>query len=490
MSNTIILRFSDFEKDTIPEHIKVINNHKSVWWGWWKKKHEPFDPILSRIKEELPITIGLINRSGETGQPECYYAICQSIALKDTGEAILSPNMEKTPEYYKGSSHPAWFEFSEIIKIELSEFEARFGGIPEGEPTLFSVEITNGKPNLIMIPDDKNSDNISVNGDSILHISDIHLGKEYGFVTSRRKDPIDEVPLEDIISTYISSIENCRIGVVVVSGDITTAGESGLFAQASVFLQNLAKALGIEREHIIIVPGNHDIKLQDIDHPTHNYEHEEPFRFFLQGFYGKDISEIDFIKVFSTPGGWHLSFIGLNSVKPRKAETKEYGYVGSAQYQPLLERLHDVNDGKDRATLAMEKKLNFAILHHHILPANLVCKPEKNRPVSLVLDAGELVQNLQESNVHFVLHGHQHIPFLGSTSRAYIRNTEWAGLTEPLYIIGGGSCGTNRLWDEFRSNSFGIYTPQEGGLDLLVKKFNPSVSPTDHFNLSIPFSVF
>ena len=45
----IILRFRDLvtkENDTIKQHQEIIQQHGSVWWGWWKKGTEKTPCIL------------------------------------------------------------------------------------------------------------------------------------------------------------------------------------------------------------------------------------------------------------------------------------------------------------------------------------------------------------------------------------------------------------------------------------------------------------
>lgn len=330
---------------------------------------------------------------------------------------------------------------------------------------------------------------VQTRGDSILHLSDLHFGADHGFTTAQRDDPIRELPLASIIAERIKSIPDCRIGVVVISGDIITEGNANGYPDANMFLESLLKLLGLPKEHVVIVPGNHDIWLRNIEHPTWDYQPEEPFRLFLRGFHGTLIAEIERLWAFRTPGGWNLSFVGLNSARPRAKETMDYGYVGSDRYEPWLQRMAGTNDGKSLIELAHEKRLNFAVLHHHLLPAGLVCKPEVSRPVSLTLDAGQLVADLQASGIHFALHGHQHVPFVGSTARARPVQNTWTGYEYPLFVIGSGSSGARvgRLWNEMRNNTLGIYTPRQNGFHVRMEEFNQSLKPRTFMELLIPF---
>lgn len=380
-------------------------------------------------------------------------------------------------------------ELSSIDHLPPESFRREFGGIPEGEPTLFAVEETETGISRLILPSVPGLDIVQTTGESILHLSDLHFGGDYGFTTTQRDDPISEPPLESIITDRIRILKDCQIGVVVISGDIITKGDANAFPSAKVFLESLLKSLKLGKEHVVIVPGNHDIWLQDVEHPTREYLPKDPFLSFKRDFYGADISEIECLHAFRTPGGWILSFLGLNSARPRSKETMDYGYVGQDRYARLLSRISEINEGRSLNELSSQKRLNFAVLHHHLIPAALVCKPEMKRPVSLTLDAGQLVADFQASVIHFALHGHQHIPFVGSTARAVTAQNKWTGYEKPLFVIGSGSSGVtrHRLWDEKRNNTFGIYTPQPNGFRVRVEEYNQALKPWTFMDLVIPF---
>lgn len=324
-------------------------------------------------------------------------------------------------------------------------------------------------------------------GESILHLSDLHFGGDHGFVTTTEQSAIPELPLDDIIVERTQSLSGCRIGMVVVSGDFITAGDANNFPYAKAFLERLLIGLGLEKKHVVMVPGNHDIWVQD-DHPTRDYKAAVPYVSFMRDFYGANLTEIERLQAFRAPGNWRLNFLSLNSSRPRTKTTMEYGYVGKDRYELFLRRMRENNAGKNLRDLMHEKVLNFAVLHHHLIPGQLVCKPEIKRPVSLTLDAGELVSELQYSSFHFALHGHQHVPFIGNTSRARSPDGEWREIGFPLTVIGSGSSGakTDRLSAEHPKNTFGIYTPQDNGLRIRMEEYNSTLKPRTFLDLVVP----
>lgn len=82
----------------------------------------------------------------------------------------------------------------------------------------------------------------------ILHISDIHFSK---------KEDVNKWLLQlnvDLKSNLNTSI----IDYLVISGDITNIASGEEFEYALAFIQELIKDFMLQREKIIIVPGNHD----------------------------------------------------------------------------------------------------------------------------------------------------------------------------------------------------------------------------------------
>jgi len=88
---------------------------------------------------------------------------------------------------------------------------------------------------------------------TVLHLSDIH----------RTRD--EPVANEELLHALQADFEQyARDGVptpraVIVSGDLSQGAEPSEYEQAAEFLTQLAKALGLAREAVVVVPGNHDI---------------------------------------------------------------------------------------------------------------------------------------------------------------------------------------------------------------------------------------
>ena len=411
---TIILRFSDAEREgttvsTVAAHDEIIAAQGATWWGWWKKEHEAFRvellEQLAGYSRSRPVRIGLVNRKVTE---RLYFADCTGCAFS-LDNPIPSPDAKLTPGYYAPARFPAWFKLSKIESVSRDDFVREFGEVPSLDATLY--EVTNDSERRVIPSRTWNLNRIEAKGEAILHISDLHFGEGHGFpLTKEVGRGLEVSPLVDVLIRSISDHTRVPIGAVVASGDFVSKGDANSYSDASEFLRELLKRLRLDHQHCIVVPGNHDLWTEKIDHPTRTYGHEKPYRSFAREFYLEDIQDLERITRIALTNNIDLVFVSLNSARIRTDKLKEYGYVSRHRYDELLKYLH-------RSLLADHsgrKTLLFAVLHHHIVSVTRVDVPDGQRPVSLTLDAGELIEGFCKASVGYVLHGHQHVPFVGS----------------------------------------------------------------------------
>lgn len=477
---TIILRFSEYEfpqgeTTTVAEHQRLIDRSGSCWWGWWKKKHEPWpEDALKELQNMTPIEIGLLDRTNR----QFFAAECKRVIFHPAGLRMPSPDIERTPDYYAMSSHPAWFELTRFESLDFESFLERFGAYPEGDPSFFSVISENGGYRLE--PEMPTPRAIDAPGDVILHISDAHFGSYHGFPLVPDSAGFEHATLLERI-VQVVEMHGEKIGVAIVSGDLTSQGETEPFIRDGLrFLRELGGRLGLPRECIVVVPGNHDIWLDEgQEHPTFEYGHEDPYRALMRAFHGADLQEIESLSHFETPGSWKLSVVALNSVRlrDRKSRNYEYGYVGHRSDRWLAEL--GGSEEASAAELYGQKVVNLVVLHHHLLPVEPVSEPTPERPTSLTLDAGKLIDSFSDASIHACLHGHQHLPFLGAVGRARERSDGWVGHMERLFVCGAGSAGARAdvLHPAFPMNSVNLYSPRDTGLSISVYRYNSGLSP-------------
>ena len=490
--HTLVLRYGNAEEPTIERHSEIVDREGYTWWGWWKKTWEPFPKealeFLARTVRDGTLQVGLVSRKEEPF--ELAVARCAGIQYHEDGRNQRSPEDGAfTPEYYRDhpDGFPAWFKFDRLRRVEREEFLGLFGVIPNREPTFYDVKSTRQGPEAFprlewdMSP-------VPSPGRSILHLSDLHFGPDHGYPL-----PGDELlgrasPLSllDVVSRRVKELP-VTIGCVVASGDFTTRGDANYLPAARRFLQELLAALGLSERHLVMVPGNHDMWLVDVEHPTRDYAHENPYRDWVNGIFHADepLVELERVRHYIVPGDRHLVFIELNSVRPRNDALKNYGYVAAHRYRELLEfanrTLRDQGIAAERVFLAVA-------LHHHLIPVLDEMAPTEESPVSVCLDAAAMVRHFQEAGVDAVLHGHQHLPFVAALAHCGGAGDSFP--KHPLYLLGSGSAGvtSTRLCEGSHFNSFSVYTPADEGLLVSVQRYLPSTWPTNDLDRTLPWS--
>jgi calcineurin-like phosphoesterase family protein len=484
MANTAVLRFRDVEAETVEVHREIIDQTGAVWWAWWKKESEDGKiDALSELADACPIDIGLINREKDTR----FIAKCTRIAYSPDGTPLSTPEAARTPAYYRGDAFPAWFLFSSIESVTADQWNRQFGPIPVGEPTLFLIPMNQAAQARAILSKKYSRDPVGIRSPVILHLSDLHFGTDFGFMASRPGGPTQQT-LHEAIVQGLAQMGVPPVGLLVISGDITTRGQNDGFLEAQFFLSRLLPSLELSTEQVVIVPGNHDILLED-PQLTRSYSAEQPFRNFLELVCDLGKLELNRLHWFSLSDGRDIIVLALNSIRLRSDATKEYGYIGRDLYGPLVVEAGELsNEVRDQQGI---RPLSMAVLHHHVLPTPLVEEPEATRPVSLTLDAGQLIEDLQRANVGVILHGHQHIPFVGTTSRACRNQSgEWA-VARPVNVIGGGSCGVKaeRLWNQMRNNCLGVYTVGKDSMNVKMYQYAPGVEFQELLNLNVPLGL-
>jgi predicted MPP superfamily phosphohydrolase len=447
MPETALLRFRDHiaDIDTVKEHLKLIARFKYVWWGWWRKESEPdhrrdLEDLQSRAREK-PITIGLFDSS--TGR----YFVARAVEFVHRTAHQAPPEREWIPAYYPDiSAVEAWIKLVSIEATDIAEFVELFGQVPTGERTFFSVNSDRAPLRKIA------GEYVSVASDFVVHLSDLHFGTDYGFPAAR------EPGKETLIARLEQDLRNLcgsRIGLVIVSGDLTTkADANALTMEALDFLRSIHDELHVPKEAILVVPGNHDFRLAEYQ-PT-NFSHERPFNMMLDAFYG-GYDPDDRLRRFVFPSGHRVEFLLINSVRLRKIEEANYGYVEWPLYE---NRLREAPKEPDVTRVA--------VLHHHLISMpreEAYDNDYKHAGISTTWDSGAVIEGLQAHGFRLALHGHQHMPGIASISRGIINGNNAAMPQPDLALLSAGSAGARieRLPNLMRDNSYNLleFAPTE-----------------------------
>lgn len=467
----LLLRFRDTNNlDTISEHQKLIDKYGYTWWGWWKKDSEPnrnkfIDDIRNNLKNNI---FFLFDRSSER-----FYLISVSELFCKKNEKVLTPEIEKTPSYYNTEKLSLWLKLDKFKSISLNDFIGVFSLIPSYDYTFFTNEDIAQEVSELKTKNKR----IKLKSDYILHLSDIHFGDDFGFPSASLPN---KRPLLNIISDYILNELKEKVGLLIISGDITSRGDGNvLLNQGLLFLNDLCDVLKINKEAVIIIPGNHDIPLQSANFK--DYSHENTFRIFMEQFYGtkKEHFGLDF---FEFPCGINVDILRINSVKLRKKEESNYGYVDWFHYKNLL------------ASHKLDGDIKIAVIHHHLvsMPIEETLDPNYTyASISVTIDSGRVIEGLQRNGFDFVLNGHQHIPGITRITRGVINDTNLVDMNDrkQLTILSAGSAGVKdeRFSEEMKYNSFSVYLMKPDSLYIEVLVFNPSIEPKRYYSSELKF---
>ena len=475
MIDCLLLRFRDMLRNTVDEHNAIAHKSKDgkVLWGWWKKETEPFpDPYLSDLREDLErggsADIFFIN----SGNNKTYKATLYRIHYHPNKDAFCPGEAnEMCPEYYNQAKLLAWFEVGELTEIDPSYLESYVFSTQNSTQRISDKDNSAISPTRIGQPVDTREfdflqDNVSLwfvckkddlkstsikkfpsisyktyltRGKYILHLSDLHFGKQHTFAVDRtRNSAAGKQTLVESICRDLKKqkISNDEIALVLISGDLTCTASSQEFNAAAHFINEMQKQFGLGAGQIVCVPGNHDIEWIDSDGII-DEDAELNYKLFSNRIY-KDDPEETLIRINEFyVGKRKVAIIALNSCRLESKENAGIGFVGTEQLQ-LIEEFNAENTDVD---------YKIALVHHHLLPVNYTEQySRQQREVSLLLDAEALMQCLITNGVKTVLHGHQHQPYFSQIRRMIPNGV--AGHEEfvdgTLNIVGSGSSGVNQ----------------------------------------------
>ncbi|MBY5817585.1 metallophosphoesterase [Rhizobium leguminosarum] len=461
--DSLVLRYRDFQAEghTISEHIELLKKAGEVWWGWWKKESEPSNiDHLGRLQaicdNEDEVKVGLFDRA----LGKFHIANCVHIIFSDQGNT--SPDKSRTPAYYSKTKLKAWFKFNNIEEVDRNYFVDLFGSVPlSAETTLFPIH--NG--NMI----DKNDfffyHGKNISPLSILHISDIHLGADFGF--SSRRQPGRE-PIFDRLKADRDKIFQCNPSLVIFSGDITTRADIQVMREEGLkFLKRVCDLFKIEPEQLIIVPGNHDFPLKDVN-PT-DYSHESEYRGLLRDFYGVEMGS-SCMHSFVHSNGRKTEVLAMNSVRLRSKELKNFGYTEWGLYEDQLRKVNADNN-----------TTRIAVLHHHLIPVPYEDELDSDytyASASTTIDAGSVIEGLHNHNFRLAFHGHQHVSGVARISRGQPNGNGEIKLNRELSIVSAGSLTSSRLANYMRNNSYNFLVQQGEKFNLSSYEYTSATGPT------------
>jgi 3',5'-cyclic AMP phosphodiesterase CpdA len=228
---------------------------------------------------------------------------------------------------------------------------------------------------------------------------------------------------------------NESIDALIVTGDITTFGIAGGFAQLPALLDNLSTVLP-PKDHIVVVPGNHDVAWGTLPSSAERY------RAFVDsiraaGYVTPLLDGVDYID--GRPSGVVKPLIlGDDFLITAINSANMCGVVETLEDQAQQELSQLLSNGTIPRALAAEiarmrmldmarvsqqqldalasliassgapgkPLVRIAALHHQLAP---VRSEEEVKPFEAIVNLGEVRAFLADANFDVVVHGHKHV---------------------------------------------------------------------------------
>lgn len=228
----------------------------------------------------------------------------------------------------------------------------------------------------------------------LLHLSDIHFGRDHTF-TSKSGIPASATGtlLDILVADYQKREE--RPDVVVISGDMSSTAQRTEFDEASSFLAELLKRFEIDTNRLLVVPGNHDVLWGRGDCDASHAEYEA----FASRLYKKPVGDL----VCPSIRIGDVYLLGLDSTRVEQPDHGGIGFIGKDQLHKAHRKV--IEEGQDA-------RVRILVVHHHLLPVAWSEKLPSDYPTSITLDAAALLAWAQDNGFTAILHGHQHQPYL------------------------------------------------------------------------------
>lgn len=242
-----------------------------------------------------------------------------------------------------------------------------------------------------------------------IHLSDIHFS---GIIPKSNHDPDDEIrrELRNDLNKLKAFLE---INAILVSGDIAYSGKLGEFRIAESWLQSIAQELDLDKNSILVTPGNHDIDRSIISNdPEISKIHAK-----IRKSNGSQASDGTLAKLLSNKSESKLL---LKSMKAYNSFASQYQCSVTADL-PYWERIFPLSDGKsvllrgitstlisgpkdhkDKAKLIYgpaQRNIAANSHTHHIIMAH--------HPTSWLIDGTE-ADKLFSKRALLQLYGHEH----------------------------------------------------------------------------------
>jgi 3',5'-cyclic AMP phosphodiesterase CpdA len=266
-------------------------------------------------------------------------------------------------------------------------------------------------------------------------ISDLHTGDKAiaeEFNTDKNSShAVKKNYLADLKS--ITQKNNINADYLFVTGDITDQANFEQVELAAKRIQECADIFNVSKDNIYFVPGNHDANWPQESLSRKNGEPEKniissKYKYIKENdFFSTILNKSIFGCLYNEPyftfwSDEKLNIVGINSSVFDSSESDvHHGSIRNTDLNTLDKFLSDnISQEKD--------KLNILLIHHHAFQHSDL--PFNDVDLSILENAGQLIDVITKHSFDFLIHGHKHIPKLDKLVN---------GFEYPLNILCAGS---------------------------------------------------
>ena len=224
----------------------------------------------------------------------------------------------------------------------------------------------------------------------IVQLSDIHVGSQFQ---------------EDVFETVISEVNGLNPDAILISGDLTNEGLIKEYEKCKKLISRF------NCKKIIAISGNHDYR-------------NSGYLAFKKYFPFETVNEL----------GKDVVLVTVGTARPDRNDG-EIGYRQNLWIERTMKKYKD--------------KVKILAMHHH-----LVGIPDTGADRVTVIDAGDVLRTLLDTNVDLVLCGHKHRP--------------WIWNFKDLEIVNAGTASSDRVRGLFE-NSYNIITIEDKKIKVDLK---------------------
>lgn len=264
----------------------------------------------------------------------------------------------------------------------------------------------------------------------ILHISDLHVSLDKDFDdTPKKHDSYLSANENDGSSLYIekflefvkNQIKESNI-YLIITGDITDWGEQREFHFAEKFLEEIVNSLKIDKQNILLIPGDHDVNRRSLvnlaaSNPDSSIKEKNDAKYlnfcnFYSSFLGKTFDP-NLVIFDSLIIGEKIQLLGLNS-SFKIDLTQKLGAIPIEQFQTEFKSKYNSGHLK-----------NIICCHHNITSSHEDKKSGQWEPDN----RRRLMAKLLENNINFIFSGNEHTSSLEKVAEGEITISDSGPLT-------------------------------------------------------------